>query len=120
MEVDLVAAKADRFADAEPVAVHHENEQVVTHAVPPSSCGFQERLDLARRQKVLGPLVRIGRRLGAAFYITPVGRGGGRHRKSLAAHGRPKQLLTERTFCKESIGPSPKAGGSAAPRMRTS
>src|SRR5215210_6935026 len=67
IEIDLVAAKADRFADAQPVAVHHENEQVVAHAVPPGLRSLQESLDLARGQEVLCPLVRVSDRLEAAF-----------------------------------------------------
>src|SRR5215210_2982630 len=57
IEIDLVAAKANRFADAQPVAIHHQDEQVVAHAVPPDPGGVQEGLDLAGRQKVSRPLV---------------------------------------------------------------
>src|SRR5215203_5069137 len=96
IEVDLIAAKADRFADAQPVAVDHENEHVVAHAVPPGPGRVQEGLDLARGQEVLCPLVHVRGRLGTAFYITPVGRGCARHRTSLAAHGAAELAFDKR------------------------
>src|SRR4051794_28724699 len=106
IEVDLVAAKANRFADAQPVAVHYENEQMVTHAVPPGPGRVQERLDLARGQKVFRPLVRVGGRLEAAWRpLFTLGRSvtvaGGIARPWMRM-GQLQQLSTKSTFRQKS------------------
>ena len=62
VEIDLVAAQSDRLAAPQPVAIHHEQKEMVTDAVPPDLGAIQQGGDLGFVQEIPAPLVRIGRR----------------------------------------------------------
>lgn len=75
--VELVATQADGLADPEAVAVHHQQEQVVAHAVPSGPGGVQQLGHLAGGQVILVALVPVGGRGGAGrltLDLSPFGR----------------------------------------------
>jgi hypothetical protein len=41
IEVNVVAAKPDRLADAQPMAAHHQYQQVIAGAVAPALGGLE-------------------------------------------------------------------------------
>ena len=59
VEVQLVAAQADSLSDAQAVAEHHEQEQMVTCAVPSHLGGVKQRRDLALAEVVLGAFMPV-------------------------------------------------------------
>jgi hypothetical protein len=59
------------------MAVHHQDQQVIANAVPPSLGGVEQASEFAHRQEVLAPLVQVG---GCSMitrqptlYISPAG-----------------------------------------------
>src|SRR4051794_6175401 len=46
IEVDVVAAQADRLAHTQPMAVHHRHQQVIADAVTPPLGGLEQVRDL--------------------------------------------------------------------------
>ena len=73
VEVDLVTAEADRFADAQTVTKHHEHQEMIPDPVPSGLGGIEQGGDFGLAQKILAPLVGVGRGCRATFYISPVG-----------------------------------------------
>ncbi len=59
IEVDVVAAQADRLADAQAVAVHHQHQQVISDAVSPPLGGLEQARHLGLVQEILAPLMGI-------------------------------------------------------------
>jgi hypothetical protein len=47
VEIDLVSPKAHRLADTQSVAIHHDCEEVVAHAMPASPHRVQQYLHFA-------------------------------------------------------------------------
>jgi hypothetical protein len=79
VEVDLVAAQADRLTDAQAVAVHHQHQQVVADAVPPAPSGIEQRGDFGSAEEILAPLVTVDGAGSGTFDSSPLGRRCGRH-----------------------------------------
>jgi hypothetical protein len=59
VEVQLIAAQVDSLADAQAVAEHHEQEQVIANTVPARLRGVEQRGDLAIAEVVLVALVPV-------------------------------------------------------------
>jgi hypothetical protein len=74
VEVDLVTAEADRLADAQAVTKHHEDQEMIPDPVPSGLGGIEQGGDFGLSQKILAPLVGVGRSCRVTFYISPVGR----------------------------------------------
>ena len=89
VEVQLVQPQADRLADPQAMAEHHEQQQVVARAVPAGLGRLQQGGEFGRGQEVLGPLVPVrgadGVRFRPTLYTSPLGR--------LRRHGRGPLLL---------------------------
>jgi hypothetical protein len=74
VEVDFVTAEADRLTDAQTVTKHHEYQEMIPDPVPSGLGGIEQGGDFGLSQKILAPLVGVGRGCRATFYISPVGR----------------------------------------------
>jgi hypothetical protein len=87
VEIDLIAAYADRFAHAQAVSEHHPDQEMISDAMPALLHGVEERGDLRRAQEVFGALVAVGGL--STFDISPFGRAWRAHRNpsSLRASG---------------------------------
>ena len=72
IEVDVVAAQADRLADAQAVAVHHQHQQVIADAVSPPLGGLEQVRHLGLVQEILAPLMGISGDTRATFDISPL------------------------------------------------
>jgi hypothetical protein len=59
IKFEVVAAQADRLADTQPMAVHHEHQQVIADAVSPSLGGLEQVRHFGLVQKILAPLMGI-------------------------------------------------------------
>ena len=60
VEVKLVAAQAHGLADAQAVAVGHQQQKVVAHPVPAGLGSIEQPSHLGWRQVILGALVPVG------------------------------------------------------------
>ena len=60
VEVEFVAAQAHGLADAQAVAVGHQQQKVVAHPVPAGLGSIEQPSHLGWRQVILGPLVPVG------------------------------------------------------------
>lgn len=76
LKVDVVAAQADRLADAKAMAIHHQDQQVIADAVSPPLGGLEQDADFGLAQKILTPFMGIDSDTRTTFYISPV-----RHRR---------------------------------------
>ncbi len=83
VEVDLVAAQADRLADAQTMTKHRQNEQVIADPVAAGLGGVEQGGHFAVAQKILAPLMRIRGGGRQTFYISPLGEGSRHHRNSM-------------------------------------
>ena len=52
IEVDVVSPQADRLADAQAMAVHHQHQQVIADAVSPPLGGLEQGRDLGLVQEI--------------------------------------------------------------------
>ena len=59
VEVQLVQAQADGFADPQAMAEHHHEQQVVARAVPAGLGRLQQGGEFGRGQEVLGPFMPV-------------------------------------------------------------
>jgi hypothetical protein len=53
IEIDLIAAQADRLADPQTMAVHHQDQQIIANALPALLGGIDQAGDLRLAQEVL-------------------------------------------------------------------
>jgi hypothetical protein len=74
IEVNIIAAEADQFADAQAVTIHHEQKEMISDAMPPRLCGVKQARDFGPAQKILAPFMGVCRACRGTFYISPVGR----------------------------------------------
>src|SRR5450755_364452 len=81
VEIDLIAAYADRLAHAQAVSEHHQDQEMIADAVPALLHGVEELGDLRRAQEVFGALVAVGGL--STFDISPFGRGWRAHRNAV-------------------------------------
>jgi uncharacterized protein DUF4158 len=80
IEVDVITAQAGRLADAQAVAVHHQYEQVIANAMPPSLGGLEQVGDFGFAQIILVSLMGIRGGTRATFDISPIGHRSRDHR----------------------------------------
>ena len=78
MEIDLLAAEGDCFADPQAVPEHHEQQQRVSHAMPASLRRIQQSREFALAEEILSALMSVRRNVrggrSITFYLLPVGR----------------------------------------------
>ena len=84
VEVELVPAQTHGLADAQTVAVGHQQQKVVAYPVPAGLGGGEQQGHFGRRQVILGALVPVGGFDGAGrptLDLSPAGRRR-RHRRN--------------------------------------
>jgi hypothetical protein len=96
VEIDFIPAQSNRLADPQPVAVHREQDEVVTGSVPPGLGAIQQGGDLGFAQEIPAPLVRVRHRSRLTFYIWPLGRLGVRHVNSAEFLGQGNSTFNTR------------------------
>ena len=103
-EVQLVAAPADGLADPQAVAEHHEQQQVVTRAVPAALGSVQQAGDLAFARKSLArtcPSVALsGAASGSLFTLCPLGGVAGMARNPCCSGTQASRCSTQHAFCR--------------------
>jgi hypothetical protein len=72
-EVEVRPAQADGLAHAQPVTVHHEQEQMVARAVPALPGAAQQPVDLALAQEIPGAEAAVDGLPVPAFDNSPLG-----------------------------------------------
>jgi hypothetical protein len=74
LEIHFVTPQRHCLADPQAVAIHHEHQQMVAHAMPCGLGSIEQRGDFGLRQEVLGPFVAVGGTGTVTFDISPLGR----------------------------------------------
>ena len=72
-QVQVLAPHADGFADAQAVAIHHEQDEEIPHAVAALFTRLKERVHFAVAQEVASALMPVRQPDISTFYILPVG-----------------------------------------------
>lgn len=93
VEVDLVAAQADRLADAQAMTKHRQNEKVIADAMTPGLGGIEQGGDFGIAQKILAALMGIRGGCRNTFYISPAEGGRRHHRNPADFHRRHDSTL---------------------------
>ena len=74
LQIDMLTPQTYRLADPQTVAIHHQHQQVVAHAMTSTARGSEQPLDLTLVKEILDPLMSIGRgRFPPTLNITPLG-----------------------------------------------
>ena len=73
-KIHLIAPQSDHLADLQAVAIHHQHQQTIAHAVAPGLGGLEQCRDLRLGQEILGPFVPVGSLRGTTFDTLPFGR----------------------------------------------
>ena len=55
VEIEIPQAEIDQFRYPQSMAIRHQHQQMITHAVSPMSGGFQEALHLGVGEEVFPP-----------------------------------------------------------------
>jgi hypothetical protein len=73
VEIDVIAAQADRFADPQTVAVNHQPEQMVAGAMSVAFQRFEQPVHLSGGQEILSSLMCVSGLAVVTLDIMPVG-----------------------------------------------
>jgi hypothetical protein len=60
LQIDMLSPQTYRLADAQPVAIHHQHQQVIAHAMAPAACCSKQPVYLTLIKEVLDPFMGIG------------------------------------------------------------
>ena len=71
VKVDLVAAEADRLADARTMTKHRENEEMIANSVATGLGGVEQGGDFRLARGIGSPLMRVRGGHRDTFYISP-------------------------------------------------
>ena len=85
VEVDLVAAQVDGLAHPHPVPIHHQDEEVIAHAVSACLRRLEEGGDLALGEEIPFPLVPVRGAGRVTLDSSPAGRRCRHHHNPLSA-----------------------------------
>ena len=56
----MLAPQTYRLADTQTVAINHQHQQVIAHAMAPAACGSKQPLDLTFVEEVFDPFMGVG------------------------------------------------------------